>query len=97
VVVVASRPSSRPVSASTKVPVQFAARQAGVPLRHQPVTCDGLSCRQRVERLADCIAGAVAQDNADDRTKLRRYLEQKAARPEGSHWRAYHAARHRLP
>lgn len=66
---------------------------AGVPLRPQPVTCGGLSCRQRVECVTDCIAGAVAQDNADDRAKLRRYVEQKAARREGAHWCLYHAPR----
>ncbi|KWF98946.1 hypothetical protein WL94_06335 [Burkholderia cepacia] len=47
--------------------------------------------------LVDCIAGTVVKDNADDRAKLRRYFEQKAARREGAHWRAYYAARHRLP
>lgn len=47
--------------------------------------------------LVDCIAGTVVKDNADDRAKLRRYFEQKAARREGPHWRAYYEARHRLP
>ena len=47
--------------------------------------------------LVDCIAGTVVKDNADDRAKLRRYFEQKAAKREGSHWRAYYEARHRLP
>lgn len=47
--------------------------------------------------LVDCIAGTVVKDNADDRAKLRRYFEQKAAKREGAHWRAYHEARHRLP
>lgn len=47
--------------------------------------------------LVDCIAGTVVKDNADDRAKLRRYFEQKAARREGAHWRAYYEARHRLP
>lgn len=47
--------------------------------------------------LVDCIAGTVVKDNADDRAKLRRYFEQKAAKREGEHWRAYYEARHRLP
>jgi hypothetical protein len=47
--------------------------------------------------LVDCIAGTVVKDNADDRAKLRRYFEQKAAKRNGAHWRAYYEARHRLP
>ncbi|MBB4219829.1 ATP-binding protein [Variovorax guangxiensis] len=47
--------------------------------------------------LVDCIAGTVVKDNADDRAKLRRYFEQKAAKRSGTHWRAYYEARHRLP
>jgi MoxR-like ATPase len=47
--------------------------------------------------LVDCIAGTVVKDNADDRAKLRRYFEQKAAKRTGAHWRAYYEARHRLP
>ncbi|WP_370679202.1 AAA family ATPase [Comamonas sp. GB3 AK4-5] len=47
--------------------------------------------------LVDCIAGTVVKDNADDRAKLRRYFEQKAAKRQGAHWKAYYEARHRLP
>jgi MoxR-like ATPase len=47
--------------------------------------------------LVDCIAGTVVKDDADDRAKLRRYFEQKVARREGKHWKAYFEARHRLP
>lgn len=47
--------------------------------------------------LVDCIAGTVVKDNADDRAKLHRYFEQKAAKRQGKHWRAYYEARHRLP
>lgn len=47
--------------------------------------------------VVDCIAGTVVKDNPDDRAKLRRYFEQKAAKREGAHWRAYYEARHRLP
>lgn len=47
--------------------------------------------------LVDCIAGTVVKDNADDRARLRRYFEQKAAKRQGVHWREYYEARHRLP
>ncbi|MDA8453728.1 AAA family ATPase [Acidovorax sp. GBBC 3334] len=47
--------------------------------------------------LVDCIAGTIVKDSADDRAKLRRYFEQKAAKRTGGHWRAYYEARHRLP
>ena len=47
--------------------------------------------------LVDCIAGTVVKDNADDRAKLHRYFEQKAAKRQGKHWKAYYEARHRLP
>lgn len=47
--------------------------------------------------VVDCIAGTVVKDNDDDRARLRRYFEQKVARREGEHWRAYYEARHRLP
>jgi len=47
--------------------------------------------------VVDCIAGTVVKDNADDHAKLRRYFEQKVAKRQGEHWRAYYDARHRLP
>lgn len=47
--------------------------------------------------LVDCIAGTVVKDSADDRAKLRRYFEHTVARRQGSAWRAYYEARHRLP
>jgi MoxR-like ATPase len=47
--------------------------------------------------VVDCIAGTVVKDNADDHAKLRRYFEQKVAKRDGPHWRAYYDARHRLP
>ncbi len=47
--------------------------------------------------LVDCIAGTIVKDNADDRAKLRRYFEQRVAKKEGDHWRAYFDARSRLP
>ncbi|WP_348945563.1 AAA family ATPase [Chitinibacter sp. FCG-7] len=47
--------------------------------------------------LVECIGGTVVKDNEDDRNKLQRYFEQKVARREGEHWKAYYEARHRLP
>lgn len=47
--------------------------------------------------VVDCIAGTVVKDDADDRAKLRRYFEQKVAKRDEPHWRAYYEARHRLP
>jgi len=47
--------------------------------------------------VVDCIAGTIVKDNADDRAKLQRWFEQKVAKRQGAHWRAYYAARNRLP
>ncbi|KAB2364025.1 MULTISPECIES: AAA family ATPase [Actinomadura] len=47
--------------------------------------------------IVECLAGTAAKDSADDLTRLRRYLEQTAARRDGEQWKALHAARHRLP
>lgn len=44
-----------------------------------------------------CLAGTAAKDNADDLTRLRRYLEQQAAGRSGPQWQSLHAARHLLP
>jgi MoxR-like ATPase len=44
-----------------------------------------------------CLAGTAAKDDPDDLARLRRYLEQRAARRKGEQWRALHAARHLLP
>jgi MoxR-like ATPase len=50
-----------------------------------------------VADLAACLAGTVAKDNADDLSRLRRYLEKQAkSRGEGP-WRDLHEARHLLP
>lgn len=49
------------------------------------------------EDIVECLAGTAAKDNADDLKKLRRYLEQRAAKRKGEAWRAFYAARHRLP
>jgi MoxR-like ATPase len=47
--------------------------------------------------IVEALAGAAAKDNAEDVKKLRRYLEHRAGKRQGEHWRAFHAARHRLP
>lgn len=47
--------------------------------------------------IVEQLAGAAAKDNADDLKKIRRYIEQRASRRKGEHWRAFHAARHTLP
>jgi len=52
--------------------------------------------RGRPEDIIECLAGAAAKDNADDLTKLRRYLDQRVAKRQGETWRAFHAARHLL-
>src|SRR5690349_543224 len=42
--------------------------------------------------IVECLAGTAAKDSADDLTRLRRYLEQAAARRDGEQWKALHAA-----
>lgn len=46
--------------------------------------------------LLDAIAGAAVKDDAEDRKRLRRYLEQRVARRTGLRWKELHAARGRL-
>lgn len=47
--------------------------------------------------IVEALAGAAAKDNPDDLKKIRRYIEHKAAKRRGDHWRDFHAARHLLP
>jgi MoxR-like ATPase len=47
--------------------------------------------------LVDCIVGAAVKADKEDLARLRRYFEQRVAKMSGSHWKAYHEARHRLP
>jgi MoxR-like ATPase len=47
--------------------------------------------------IVEALAGAAAKDNADDLKKIRRYIEHRAAKRKGDHWKAFHAARHSLP
>lgn len=49
------------------------------------------------EDLMECILGTALKDNADDVQRLRRYLEQRVARRRGQVWKAFYAARQRLP
>ena len=64
------------------------------------VTLRGHYLRGDAGRAADIVellAGAAAKDNADDLKKIRRYIEQRAAKRPGEAWKAFHAARHLLP
>lgn len=47
--------------------------------------------------IVEALAGAAAKDNPEDLAKIRRYIEHKAAKRKGDHWRDFHAARHLLP
>jgi MoxR-like ATPase len=47
--------------------------------------------------IVEALAGAAAKDNADDLKKIRRYIEHRAGKRKGDHWKAFHAARHSLP
>lgn len=47
--------------------------------------------------IVESLAGAAAKDNADDLKKIRRYIEHRASKRKGDHWKAFHAARHALP
>jgi len=47
--------------------------------------------------IVEALAGAAAKDNPEDLAKIRRYIEHKAAKRKGEHWRDFHAARHLLP
>lgn len=46
--------------------------------------------------LVECLMGTAIKNNSDDAKRLRRYFEQKVARREGAHWKAYYEARGRL-
>ncbi|MFO0673771.1 MAG: AAA family ATPase [Polyangiaceae bacterium] len=47
--------------------------------------------------LVDCLAGAAVKDDKEDLARLRRYFEQRIAKVQKPHWKAYFEARHRLP
>ena len=47
--------------------------------------------------VVDCLAGAAVKDEREDLARLRQYLEQRVPKKKGEHWRAFHAARTRLP
>ncbi len=47
--------------------------------------------------LVDCIVGAAVKADKEDLARLRRYFEQRVAKMNGGHWKAYFEARHRLP
>ena len=47
--------------------------------------------------VVECLAGTAAKDDAEDLRRIRRYLEQRVKKKKGKHWKAFYAARHRLP
>jgi MoxR-like ATPase len=47
--------------------------------------------------IVEALAGAAAKDNPEDLKKIRHYIEHRAAKRKGDHWRDFHAARHLLP
>ena len=47
--------------------------------------------------VVECLVGAAVKSNEDDLKRLRRYFEQRVSRREGSHWKAYYEARHKIP
>lgn len=47
--------------------------------------------------IAACLAGTAAKDDPEDLARLRRYVEQQAAKRTGDQWKALHAARTLLP
>ena len=51
----------------------------------------------RPSDIVEALAGAAAKDNSDDLKKIRRYIEHRAVKRKGDHWRDFHAARHLLP
>jgi MoxR-like ATPase len=46
--------------------------------------------------LVDCLAGAAVKGDKEDLARLRRYFEQRVAKIERPHFKAYFQARHRL-
>jgi MoxR-like ATPase len=47
--------------------------------------------------IVECLAGAAAKDDKEDLSRLRQYLEQRAGKRPGAHWKAFYEARHLLP
>jgi MoxR-like ATPase len=47
--------------------------------------------------IVECLAGVAAKDDTEDLTRLRQYLEQRAAKRQGAHWKTFYDARHLLP
>jgi len=47
--------------------------------------------------VVECLVGAAVKSNDEDLKRLRRYFEQRVARREGAHWKAYYEARHKIP
>jgi len=47
--------------------------------------------------LLECLVGAAIKSDKNDIAILRRYFEQRVAKRDGSHWKAFYEARHQLP
>jgi len=47
--------------------------------------------------VVECLAGTATKDDPEDLKRIRRYLEQRVKKKKGAHWKAFYAARHRLP
>jgi MoxR-like ATPase len=84
----ASEKLSTVVSTAEAVSVAYA-----VTLRGHYLRGDG----GRPADIVEALAGAAAKDNNDDLKKIRRYIEHRAVKRKGDHWRDFHAARHLLP
>lgn len=52
--------------------------------------------RASVADIVDCIAGTAVKDNAEDLSRIQRYLDHNVARRKGASWQALYGARHRL-
>jgi MoxR-like ATPase len=84
----ASERLSSVVSTAEAVSVAYAVSLRGYYLRGDAGTPSDI---------VEALAGAAAKDNADDLKKIRRYIDQRASKKKGDHWKAFHAARHALP
>lgn len=49
------------------------------------------------EDLVECMAGAAVKDDPEDLKRLRRYIEQRVSKRQGTAWKAVYKARTKLP
>jgi MoxR-like ATPase len=78
---------STAMSTAEAVSVAHAVGVRGYFLSEQPSPSD----------VVECLVGAAVKSNDEDLKRLRRYFEQRVSRREGTHWKAYYEARHRIP